>query len=165
MSDTNDPAVYAPATNLADVSDHLTVPQHAVLSLLASGQSVSAAAESAGIHRGTVYRWLSADPNFKAAYTAWRRETLELAAGRLAKLSDDAVGVVAQALQSLDARTAVAVLRGLGLLSGRRPGGSADPQALHRQLVLRRQERDAKLDGREEQMETHRIFRRKPGKP
>jgi len=149
---TQDTGVAPPAETLADVNDHLTAQQHAVLSLLATGQSVTAAAESAGVHRGTIHRWLTSDPNFRAAYNAWKRETVELAAGRLAKLSDDAVSVVSQSLQSLDARTAVAVLKGLGLLPGRRPGGRTDPPALHRHLLLRRRERQAKLDDREKEM-------------
>lgn len=163
MSELTHPAVSAPADTLADVSDRLTVQQHSVLALLASGQSVAAAAETAGICRGTVYRWLNGDPNFKAAYNAWRRETLELASARLAKLSDEAVGVVAHALQSRDARTAVTVLRGLGLLPGRRPPGSADPKALHRQMVLELHERDEALDKREIHASMYQFSHRKNG--
>jgi len=55
--------VIEPAPNLESVGDRLTAQQHAVLSLLASGQSVIAAAEGSGIHRGTIHRWLSTDPN------------------------------------------------------------------------------------------------------
>jgi hypothetical protein len=46
MSKTMDPAVSAPAANLADVGGHLEVPRHAVLPLLTSAQSASAAAKS-----------------------------------------------------------------------------------------------------------------------
>ena len=142
-----------PAANLESVGDRLTAQQHAVLSLLASGRSVMAAAESAGIHRGTVHRWLSTDLNFRAAYNAWKKETVELAAGRLAKLSDDAVSVVCDALQSRDARTAVAVLKGLGLLCGRRPAGATHPPDVQRIAQLRDGRRHVRLHDRQRELD------------
>ena len=141
------------AANLESVGDRLTAQQHAVLSLLASGQSVTAAAEGSGIHRGTIHRWLSSDPNFRAAYNAWKRETIELAAGRLTRLSDDAVSVVCEALQSRDARTAVAVLKGLGLLGGRRPAGATHPPDVQRIAELRDGQRRVRLHDRKRELD------------
>ena len=154
-SNGNSPSIVViePAANLESVGDRLTAQQHAVLSLLAFGQSVIAAAESAGIHRGTIHRWLSSDPNFRAAYNAWKKETVELAAGRLAKLSDNAVSVVCEALQSREARTAVAVLKGLGLLCGRRPAGATHPPDVHRIAQLRDGHRQVRLHDRQRELE------------
>jgi hypothetical protein len=46
----------------------LSGPQLTAMEGILSGQSITAAAEAAGVDRGTVHRWLRDDPDFRAAY-------------------------------------------------------------------------------------------------
>ena len=50
------------------ISDaNLSPVQAQVIEALAQGQTVSAAAEKAGVHRTTIHHWIRNEPQFKAA--------------------------------------------------------------------------------------------------
>jgi len=55
---------------------NLSAPQAKAIGAILSGQTVTAAAEKAGVGRATVYRWLRDDTAFLAALDAARAELL-----------------------------------------------------------------------------------------
>ncbi len=85
-----------------------------------SGETVTAAAKTAGVNRTTVHRWRN-DPDFLAALNSYRSELRDTQHDRLARLASNAIDVAEQALEDSDIRTALAVLRGIGLLAGQAP--------------------------------------------
>ncbi len=85
-----------------------------------SGETVTAAAKTAKVNRTTVHRWLN-DPDFQAALNSYRSELRDTQHHRLARLASKAIDVAEQALEDGDLRTALAVLRGIGLLPGQAP--------------------------------------------
>ena len=105
-------------SDLPDVTDQ----QHRAIFALVAGKGMSAAARAAGVHRGTVLRWLRDNDDFAAEYNAWQAETRDKARARLLKAVDDAVDVVINALQAQDARTALALLSRLAILVPITPG-------------------------------------------
>jgi hypothetical protein len=114
--DTLEPAVER--SDLPDVTDQ----QHRAIFALVAGRGMSAAARAAGVHRGTVLRWLRDNDHFAAEYNAWQAETRDKARARLLKAVDDAVDVVINALQNHDPRTALALLSRLAILVPITPG-------------------------------------------
>jgi hypothetical protein len=73
---------------------NLTPAQFQVISALASGQTVTASAEQAGVHRTTVHHWLRTQPDFKAAVDA-------ALADCAAELNDGMRDLVVRALHTL----------------------------------------------------------------
>ncbi len=116
-------------------SESLSPPQREALGGLMEGQTVTAAAKTAGVDRGTVHRWINANPNFRAAYNAWQHETRESSKAKLLSLSNDALGVVAKAVQDGDRHIAYRLLKDLGLLAKLQPG-QTDPDLLLEQLDI-----------------------------
>jgi hypothetical protein len=114
-----------------DSEDGLTTPQLAALTALLAGRSVTAAAAQAAVSRSTLHRWLRNDWAFQAAYNRSKRELLETAQARLLELADAAITTVQDAISNGNSRAALAVLRGLGLLSSRPlKAGLEDPEEL-----------------------------------
>jgi hypothetical protein len=114
-----------------DPEEELTATQIVALEALASGWTVTAAAGEAGVNRVTVHRWLRDDFHFQAALNRARRDLREAAMTRLLNLGDLAAGAVQEAVEHGDVRVAVAVLKGLGLLSEKAIKiGSCDPKKL-----------------------------------
>jgi alpha-beta hydrolase superfamily lysophospholipase len=131
----------------------LSVEQRTVLESLAMGESVAATARKAGISRSTVYEWLKRDVIFQAAYNKWHELVEENCRARLAALMDKATRALERALDAGDAKTALVLLSGLGMVQ-RRGKRSTDPEVLRRREAakevvrrekLRRFEMDAKL--------------------
>lgn len=128
--------VWSQAT--ADLVEVLNEKQRAAFESLRGGSSFLVAAEQAGVARMTVYRWVKSDPDFRAAYNAWRQEMAESAQTRLLKLADKAVDCVEHAIEHHDYGTAVTVLSRMGVM--RRSGrGSIEPQIVKMQLDLEQQ--------------------------
>src|SRR5579883_660973 len=50
----------------------LTIEQEQVLSLISGGSTITNAAHAAGVHRNTIYNWMTADGPFRAALAAAR---------------------------------------------------------------------------------------------
>ena len=74
--------------------------------------TVKDAAEFAGVSRSTVSRWLNDDPNFIAAYTAWREQQAKVNEAHMAGLEASALNVLAEAVrQRRDLRAAMFVIR------------------------------------------------------
>ena len=111
---------------LVNLPEQLSVAQHAAIAAITGGNSITDAAAAAGVSRVTVYSWIRHDPVFRAAYNAWRQELQESARSRLLKTLDQAVTVIAKAVDNGDTRTAVTVLTKFGVMAPVRPG-PADP--------------------------------------
>jgi hypothetical protein len=86
VAGTDDP-VCPEATYRGDL---LGPAQHRAVIALLEYPTVKEAAEAAGVHKATVYRWLQ-EPDFQAVYREARRESLRLATARLQQISSEAV--------------------------------------------------------------------------
>jgi hypothetical protein len=115
----------AEPTSLSVVMAELSPPQQAALGALAGGQTLSSAAEAAGVNRVTLWRWLKTDPAFAHAYRQWKLELRESSEAQLLRVGERAVAAVARATEAGDAKIALAILREMGLL--RSAGRCADP--------------------------------------
>jgi transposase-like protein len=93
-------AIHQISSDFAPISATLPPIQAQVVAALAKGQTITAAAREAGIHRTTIHNWLRTEPNFKAAvetaqgdYTAAlsdeMRELSALALANLRSLLED----------------------------------------------------------------------------
>lgn len=111
----------------------LTAQQTLCLEALLGGYTATAAAERAGVGRTTVHRWQSQDFAFQAALNQGRADMQAAYQVRLEVLAEMALSAVEEAITHGDAKTGLAVLKGLGLLSGERPPlGSGDAATLER---------------------------------
>ncbi len=127
----------------------LTAAQRRAIGRMASGESATAAAAAAGVHRQTVHRWLREDPAFRAAFHAWQAAAAEHARARLLALADAAVTTVAAAVANGDTRTALAVLKGQGLLVPPTPGPTDPDQVARQQLAAAARAEAALIDAEE----------------
>ena len=60
--------IHHNSSHFASISDaNLTPAQAKVIKSLARGQTVTAAAEDAGVHRTTIHHWIRTEPAFKIA--------------------------------------------------------------------------------------------------
>jgi len=116
--------------------------KEAALASLLSGATVTRAAEAAGCSRNSVHRWLKGDHAFLAAYNRGRKELRDATSTRLLALAEVAAGCVARAVDEGDAKVALAMLKGLGLLSGERltigpddPGEVAEEKEMREALA------------------------------
>ncbi len=107
------------------------------LAALLEGQNMTDAAQAADVDRSTLYRWLD-EPAFAAELNKGKRELQDALHSRLLSLGERAVGVVQEALDGGDAKTALAVLKGLGLLDGGVPIGPTDARDLEIERTKRK---------------------------
>jgi hypothetical protein len=70
--------------------DLLGPAQHRAVIALLERPTVKEAAEAAGVHKATLYKWLK-EPGFQAVYREARREALSRATARLQQISSEAV--------------------------------------------------------------------------
>ena len=123
--------------------------EHALAALLA-GQSVTGAAELAGVDRTSVHRWLREDYTFQAALSGGKRELRDVVQARLMRVGEAAAEVVTAAVEGGNVRAALAVLKGLGLLDGRPlEVGGEDPERLRAEAELSAREREEDHSWRE----------------
>jgi hypothetical protein len=85
---------------------------------LVAGKSVMEAATASEVDRTTVHRWLKDDVVFQVALNTAQRELRDAMQTRLLALADKAVDAIEQSIKEGDGKAALALLRGLGLLSG-----------------------------------------------
>ena len=105
--------------------EELTSPQNIALVALTGGCTKAEAARMAGVHRNTLYRWLS-DLTFSEALSRAREELRDAAQARLHAMADQAAQCVEQAMQRGDARTAIQLIKMLGTLDHKSPANSYD---------------------------------------
>jgi hypothetical protein len=117
--------------NATGAEKTLTPAQERALAALLTGKTVTAAADDAQVDRTTVHRWLKDDFVFQAALNRGRRDLYEALRVRLMTLADKAVECLERSLAEGDGKTALEVLKGLGMLPGKAQNvGSDDPEDL-----------------------------------
>lgn len=119
----------------------LTPQQDTVVALLASGTTLTAAADAIGVTRQTVSEWFNHHPGFQAALNSRRKELWRAMTERLRGLLPKALDALAA---ELDGETplpaAIHVLKACGLYGLPAPSGPAETE-------------DAVLDEQERQQE------------
>src|SRR5262245_58154226 len=109
----------------------LSPNQEKALAALLAGKSVTEASAAAEVDRTTIHRWLKYGYTFQAELNRGRRELREAMHSRLMCLAEKAVESVEWAVSDGDGKTALALLKGLGLLTGEPlPIDSDDPEEL-----------------------------------
>ena len=124
-----------------ELQQQLSPDQLRVLGEITAGRSITAAAQTLGLHRSTIHRWLNDDPAFRAAYNAWRQEVTELGRSRLLKGSESAIDAVLAACAKGDARIGLSLLKQLGVLSPAQIGSANVSYAATEQELERRADR------------------------
>jgi hypothetical protein len=119
----------------------LTPGQRKAIEMLTSGHTLVDSATAAGVGRTTLYRWLKGDAKFLAVYNSWQQDALATARGRLLAMSDLAVTTIGKAMSAGDAKTALAVLKALGVMERVQPGAT-DPDEVTRQQEMERKTRE-----------------------
>lgn len=115
----------------------LSPQQLQALESLLRGETVTEAASRAGVDRTTVHRWQREDYRFMAAVNSGRREIAEAIQARLLGVALSASETVASAIESGDVRTALTVLKGMGVLSGELPRiGPEDPEEIRNDAAI-----------------------------
>jgi len=122
----------------------LSTEQATAMASLLAGASVSEAAADSGISRSTLYRWMRSDHLFRARMNRGRRELQDALDARLLAIAERAVEAVSQAIEGGDVRTAVSLLRGLGVLDGQRTRiGPEDADVLREEEELSAREEES----------------------
>ena len=95
------------------------------------------AASVAGVARETVHRWLREDPLFQAELNSARSELRDAADRRLLAVAEKASCNLARAVEEGNLQASLAVLKGLGFMSGERPSvGPVEEQAVAEEAEL-----------------------------
>jgi hypothetical protein len=116
--------------NATSSCEALTSAQEKALAAWLTGKSVTDAA-SAAVDRTTVHRWLKSDFTFQAALNRGKCNLREAVPARLMTIAEECVS---KSLKGGNSKTALTVLKGLGLLDGKRPDiDSSDPEELARE--------------------------------
>lgn len=135
------------ATAAQRLADTLPPEQQLALSRLSSGEPIKAAAEAAGVTRGTVYRWIRFNAHFRAAYNAWQQEQLESCRAVFFGCAAEAAREIAKGIRMND-RLAFQLLKELGVFNRPR-ATSVDPEVVQREISVERLQKEAHLDQRE----------------
>lgn len=132
-----------PQDATVETDEGLSPVQERALDALLGGKTVTEAAREVEVDRSTVHRWRN-HPIFLAALNRRRAESREAADVTLDRIRAKALEGVERALDGDDPRTALAVLRGLGMLPGsRRLIGSDDPVRIAEEQALAATGRDS----------------------
>jgi hypothetical protein len=142
------PATIDRADCAKEVRDEGRLPanQQTALELLVGGKSVAETARLAGVGRATVFRWLKNDPVFRAAVNQWHDQIESGCQSRLLSLTDKATDAVEKALDAGDARTALQLLKGMGMIK-ERAVGPTDPEEIRTRNEIEREQRRIALKG------------------
>lgn len=122
----------------------LGVEQQTALELLLTGKSIAETARSAGVSRVAIYRWLKHDAAFQAAYNQWHDQLQESCRSRLQTLTDKATDALEKALEAGDARAALQLLKGMGMIK-ERPPGPTDPEEIEKTLAMEKKRQELRL--------------------
>jgi transposase-like protein len=104
------------ASHSATSASEASPPKQHVALLLASGKSVTAAAEEAGLHRSTIHQWLKTDSKFAAAVESARGEYVETLRDRLRDQAAIAVQAITDLLTSPNTPASVRLRAALAVL-------------------------------------------------
>jgi transposase-like protein len=121
----------------------LAVDQQAAMELLVTGKTIAETARSAGVSRTTIYHWLRHDPVFRAAYNQWHDQLEEGCRSRLMTLTDKATDAIEKALENGDARAALQLLKGMGMIRHKIVGPTDAEEIRMRDEIEREEKRIA----------------------
>ena len=124
--------------------DELSGVQRTAMESLLMGKSVAETARETGVTRGTIYEWLKRDAAFQAAYNQWHEMMKESCRSRLMTMMDKAASAVEKALEAGDVRPALALLKGMGMIS-REEERSTEAQDVATENSTKRKRKRAKL--------------------
>ncbi len=111
-----------------ETQNELSPSEEIALGALLAGRTVTEAAKAANVHRSTVHRW-SNDELFRSELNSRRTELQTAVEEQIHQLQEAAVGVVEGALAHENVNVALALLKGTGLLDGRKRAiDSTDPE-------------------------------------
>ena len=119
----------------------LTPQQIAALERLLTGETVTAVAEAVKADRSTLHRWLKEDYVFQARLNQLKRELVEAVEARLLTIVQKATQAVENSVDEGNLVASLAVLKGMGALSGTPvTPGLEDPEALRQAAKLAQEE-------------------------
>jgi hypothetical protein len=95
--------------------------QRLALEAFCKGGTIGDAARAANVSRQTLHRWRAKYPHFALAMSSWSSACLSTAESQLAEMASRAVAALGNAIDKGDARSAMAVLRSLGILRTYQP--------------------------------------------
>ena len=112
----------------------LTAKQLAVISALASGQTISAAAKLADVDRGSVYNWLKKDAVFVAELNREKQDRDDVLRAQFRAMIPDALTGLAESLKpdtkpEVRLRACMHVLQVAGIM-GAQTAGPTDEEAI-----------------------------------
>ncbi len=117
--------------------DGLSPAQELALDALLAAKSVVEAAQAAGVSRTTLHRWLRDDCVFIASLNESRGALHSHVRTKLLALASAATETVERAISEGDAKTAVALLRGMGCLPGFFKAGPTNAKKLKKDRLYR----------------------------
>ncbi len=94
----------------------ITAKQQQAIGLMLGGCTLADVARRAGVSRGTLYTWRRSE-RFIAALESWRGDMEQVARSRLLNLSGMGLKAIHRALESGDAKVALAMFKGLGIFT------------------------------------------------
>ena len=125
-----------------DANSGLSLKQETAIPLLLAGKTVSEVSSALDVHRSTVHRWMGL-PVFVATLNSRKWEAREASEARLHRLQIAALDTIETAVENGDARIALAVLRGTGLLDGKPLRiGPAEVKGVESQVKDRERQRE-----------------------
>ncbi len=151
------PVDTATVTPTEAASLELSPAQQVAIVKLTSGFSRRDAALAAGVDRRTVYRWLSDDVHFQAAYNAWHRDVTNTVQMQLLAASQDALNTVVKSIRNGNSRLAWELLKTQGM-HGSAKFGSTDAAELQRQQQMAQKKKQIADHRERSQMETDEIM-------
>jgi len=95
--------------------------QRRALEAFAAGGSLWDAATAAGVTRRTLHRWRVRYPEFGEAMTSWEAAVTRIAKSHVAGMVVRAAGALSNAIDKDDARSAIIVLRSMGVIKSYTP--------------------------------------------
>jgi hypothetical protein len=139
------PATIDKGDRAGEISDEpndgrLPPQQQTAMELLVGGKSVAETARLAGVGRATVFRWLKNDSVFRAALNQWHDQIESGCQSRLLSLTDKAADAIEKALDAGDARTAMQLLKGMGMIK-ERAVGPTDAEEIRKRSEIEREQR------------------------
>ncbi len=122
----------------------LAAKQRTAMETLVAGGSVTEAARSCGVSRTTIYQWLKHDATFQAAYNQWHEMMEQSCRSRLKMMLDKASSALEKALEGGDAKAALQLLKGMGMIRANEEEKSTVAEEVERENQIKRRSR-AKL--------------------
>jgi hypothetical protein len=95
--------------------------QRRALEVFAAGGSLGDAATAAGVTRRTLHRWRVRYPEFGEAMSSWEAAVTRIAKSHIAGMVVRAAGALSNAIDKDDARSAIIVLRSMGVIKSYTP--------------------------------------------